>query len=129
MTKREMYVAIRSVVASNAEMVEFINHEIELLDRKATAPRKPSAKQLEKKAENETLKGEILAYLAGADSPKTIKEMQADVPALAGLTNQKITHLLTDLYITRTIEKNYVKKVPYFSAVALDADTETEEVV
>ena len=34
MTKREMFAPIASALADNAEVVEFCNHEVELLDRK-----------------------------------------------------------------------------------------------
>ena len=111
MTKREMYNEILAVVADNAEMVEFINHEIELLNRKSSAVRKPTKNQLE----NETFKAEIVDYLKDADAPKTIKELQTEMPSLAGLTNQRITHLLTDLVNAKTLTRNYVKKTPYYS--------------
>jgi len=111
MTKREMYNEILTVVADNAEMVEFINHEIELLNRKSSAVRKPTKNQLE----NETFKTEIVDYLKDADAPKTIKELQTEMPSLAGLTNQRITHMLTDLFKSGTLKKNYVKKTPYYS--------------
>ena len=111
MTKREMYNEILAVVADNAEMVEFINHEIELLNRKSSAVRKPTKNQLE----NETFKAEIVDYLKGADAPKTIKELQAEMPSISGLTNQRITHMLTDLVKAETLVKNYIKKVPYYS--------------
>jgi hypothetical protein len=111
MTKREMFNAILTVVADNAEMVEFINHEIELLDRKANSLRKPTKNQIE----NDGFKAEIVAYLATADAPKAIKELQAEIPSLAGLTNQRITHMLTDLVKGGTLAKEYVKKTPYYS--------------
>lgn len=111
MTKREMYNEILAVVADNAEMVEFINHEIELLNRKSSAVRKPTKNQLE----NEGFKADIVDYLKDADAPKTIKELQTAIPSLADLTNQRITHLLTDLVKTETLTKNYVKKTPYYS--------------
>lgn len=111
MTKREMFNEILAVVADNAEMVEFINHEIELLNRKSSAVRKPTKNQLE----NETFKTEIVDYLKDADAPKTIKELQTEMPSLAGLTNQRITHMLTDLFKSGTLKKNYVKKTPYYS--------------
>jgi len=110
-TKREMYTAIRAIVADNEEMVAFIDHEIELLNRKSASPKKPTKTQIE----NEGCKADIVAYLTSADAPKTIKEMQADIPSLAGLTNQRITHMLTDLVKCEAIRKDYVKKVPYFS--------------
>ena len=111
MTKREMFTAIRTVVADNAEMAEFINHEIELLNRKSSAVRKPTKNQLE----NEGFKADIVDYLKDADAPKTIKELQTAIPSLADLTNQRITHLLTDLVKAETLTKNYVKKTPYYS--------------
>ena len=111
MTKREMFNEILAVVADNAEMVEFINHEIELLNRKSSAVRKPTKNQLE----NEEFKADIVDYLKGADAPKTIKELQTAIPSLADLTNQRITHLLTDLVKAETLTKNYVKKTPYYS--------------
>ena len=46
-TKKEMFVEIRNVVADNAEMVAFIDHEIELLSRKSGSPRKPTQTQIE----------------------------------------------------------------------------------
>ena len=111
MTKREMYNEILAVVADNAEMVEFINHEIELLNRKSSAVRKPTKNQLE----NEGFKADIVDYLKDADAPKTIKELQTAIPSLADLTNQRITHLLTDLVKADALTKNYVKKTPYYS--------------
>lgn len=111
MTKREMFNEILAVVADNAEMVEFINHEIELLNRKSSAVRKPTKNQLE----NEGFKADIVDYLKDADAPKTIKELQTAIPSLADLTNQRITHLLTDLVKAETLTKNYVKKTPYYS--------------
>lgn len=111
MTKREMYNEILAVVADNAEMVEFINHEIELLNRKSSAVRKPTKNQLE----NEGFKADIVDYLKDADAPKTIKELQTAIPSLVDLTNQRITHLLTDLVKAETLTKNYVKKTPYYS--------------
>ena len=111
MTKREMFVAIREIVADNAEMVAFIDHEIELLNRKASSARKPTKTQIE----NEAFKADIVAYLTEADMPKAIKELQAEVASIAELTNQRITHMLTDLVKAEVLKKEYVKKTPYYS--------------
>ena len=72
MTKREMFAEIRNIVADNAEMVAFIDHEIELLERKSNGVRKPTKTQVE----NEQFKDAILATLAWADRAMTIKELQ-----------------------------------------------------
>ncbi len=111
MTKREMFTEIRAIVADNAEMVAFIDHEIELLNKKSSATRKPTKTQVE----NDGFKADILAYLVSADAPKSIKELQAEVGTLDGLTNQRITHLLTDLVKGGSLVKEYVKKTPYYS--------------
>ena len=49
MTKREMFSAILAIdeVSANAEMVEFLNHQIDLLDSRKGGIRKPTAKQME----------------------------------------------------------------------------------
>lgn len=111
MTKREMFAEIRNVVADNEEMVAFIDHEIELLERKSNSPKKPTKTQIE----NDGFKAEIVAYLTEVDTPKTIKELQAEIPSISGLTNQRITHMLTDLVKAETLTKEYVKKTPYYS--------------
>lgn len=111
MTKREMYTAIRAMVIDNAEMVAFIDHEIELLNKKASSAKKPTKTQIE----NERYKGEIVAYLTSADAPKMIKDIQTEMPSMNNLTNQRITHLLTDLVKAGVIIKEYVKKTPYYS--------------
>ena len=111
MTKREMFAEIRNIVADNAEMVAFIDHEIALLDRKSSSPKKPTKTQIE----NDGFKAEIVAYLTTVDTPKTIKELQAEIPSISGLTNQRITHMLTDLVKAETLTKEYVKKTPYYS--------------
>jgi hypothetical protein len=111
MTKKEMFTAIREIVADNEEMVAFIDHEIELLSRKSNSPKKPTKTQVE----NDSFKADIVAYLTEADTSKTIKELQVEVPSIGGLTNQRITHMLTDLVKAGTLVKEYVKKTPYYS--------------
>lgn len=114
MTKREMFTAIRAAVINDAEMVAFIDHEIELLNRKSSVTRKPTKTQVE----NDTYKAEIVSYLAEVDSPKSIKELQAEMDSLATLTNQRVTHMLTDLVKAGTLTKEYVKKTPFYSIAA-----------
>lgn len=111
MTKKEMFAEIRNLVADNEEMVAFIDHEIELLNRKANSVKKPTKTQVE----NDGFKATIVAYLATADAPKTIKELQSEIEEISALTNQRITHMLTDLVKAGTLSKEYVKKTPYFS--------------
>jgi hypothetical protein len=111
MTKREMFAEIRKIVADNAEMVAFIDHEVELLDRKSNGTRKPTKTQIE----NDAYKVEILSALAEANAPVTIKELCGICDAISGLTNQRITHMLTDLRKDGKVVRSYVKKVAYFT--------------
>ena len=117
MTKKEMFAEIRKAVIDNAEMVAFIDHEVELLERKSGSPRKPSKTQVE----NDGFKADILATLAEVDKPVTIKELCGICNSIAGLSNQRITHMLTDLRKDGKVARTYVKKVAYF---ALGSETE-----
>ena len=114
MTKKEMFAEIRKAVITNDEMVAFIDHEIELLNRKGNSSKKPTKTQIE----NDAFKAVIVEYLTTVDAPKTIKELQAEVAEIADLTNQRITHMLTDLVKAGKLSKEYVKKTPYYSIAA-----------
>lgn len=123
MTKRDNFVALNTIVANASisedekkQMKAFIDHEIELLDNKKNSPKKPSKTKLE----NDKFKADILAALATADKAVTITELQNLCPSIKGLSNQRITHMLTDLTKATDdepakIKKEYVKKVPHFS--------------
>jgi hypothetical protein len=93
-------------------MVAFIDHEIELISKKA-ASKKPTKVQVE----NEGFKAEILTYLTEMGKAVTIKEIQSAVECLTELSNQKMTHLLSALIGEGKITKEYEKKTPYYSIV------------
>ena len=118
MTKKEMFTEIRKAVADNEEMVAFIDHEIELLERKSGSPRKPTKTQIE----NDGFKADILAALIEADAPVTIKELCGICPTIAGLSNQRITHMLTDLRKDGKVTRTYIKKVAYFTIECEDEE-------
>lgn len=111
MTKREMFAEIRKVVIDNAEMVAFIDKQIELLDNRKASPKRPTAKQLE----NEGFKADIIASLIEVDKPVTIKELCDACPSIAGLSNQRITHLLMALQSEGKVVRTLVKKTPFFA--------------
>lgn len=117
MTKKEMFAEIinlaegKPTTATPVEIVEFASHEIELLERKSATPKKPTATQVE----NESFKSTLVEFFSNANEKKSIKEIQSEVPEVAQLSNQRITHLLTDLIKNGTLTKTYEKKVPYYS--------------
>lgn len=117
LTKRDLFTNLLSLIdtgscdADLGALKDGLNHEIELLDRKAATPRKPTANQIE----NQTFAATIVEYLMANPEPATIKDLQTNVEALAPLSNQRMSHILTDLVKSETIVKEYVKKTPYFS--------------
>lgn len=119
MTKKETFAVIRGIVADNAELVAFIDHEIELLEKKSSGSRKPTKVQVE----NEGFKVDILNALAEVDEPVTIKGLYEICPSIAELSNQRVTHLLTALRKDGKVARSYVKKVAYF---ALGSEVEGE---
>lgn len=115
MTKREMFTAMLAIpaIAEDDNMKSFIEHEIELIAKRSSAERKPTATQVE----NEKYKKIILNYLVATGEEKCIKELQAEIPEIASLSNQRITHLLSALVNNDSVRKEYKKKTPYFSAI------------
>lgn len=117
-TKRDLFTNLLSLIETGACEADFgtlkdgLTHELELLDKKASTPRKPTATQVE----NETLKAELLSFLVAEDKPKTIKEIQTECATFAELSNQRISHLLSALVEGQKVDKTYVKKTPFFSA-------------
>lgn len=113
MTKMTYAVALD--VAINAVADEEVKEKLIALkaqiEKKSTSERKPTKTQIE----NEGLKSEIVSALTALDRPLCIKEIMVEVPAVAGLTNQRVTHLLTDLVKSAVLERTVVKKVPYFA--------------
>lgn len=120
MTKKDYFETIRDLVSDRADLVEFIDHEFDLLNRKSSTPRKPSATQ----KENETFKADILAALATVTEPVTIRGLCDVCPSIAELSNQRITHMLTALRADGKVKRTYVKKVAYF---ALGCEEEVEK--
>lgn len=118
-TKKEMFAKIRDAVASNQEFVDFLNKQIEFLERKSSSPKKPTKVQLE----NENLKADIVAILTEADTLLTIKELCSACESLAGLSNQRVTHLLTALRKEKKVRREYIKRVAHF-AIGAEPDEE-----
>ena len=109
MTKRENYTSIRTIVEKlgRTDLVEFIDHEIELLNKKNSAKSdKPTAKQ----RENEVIKEKILASIG--NEPLTATAIQE----LVGLeSNQKASAMIKQLVDANLLVRTVVKRVAYFS--------------
>lgn len=111
MTKKEMFGFIANAMSENEEVVEFCNHEIELLSRKRSKSNKPTPKQIA----NEGVKERIVEVLGESESPLTIPEI---ISALGvDFSSQKVSALLTQLIKAEKVCKTYEKKVAYFGLV------------
>ena len=108
-TKKEMFTMIKAQVKDNAEMVAFIDHEIELLDKKAS-----NKKATKTQEANIGIKSTILAVLEGA-KPMTVTEMQGASAELGELSNQKVSALVRQLVESGEVVKTIDKKVSRFS--------------
>lgn len=113
LTKKDYFNELKGLVADRQDLVDFIDHEIELLSKKSsrTAPTKTQV-------ENETIKEKIVATLVELGRYATITEIQNANTELADLSNQKISALLKQLVDTNIIEKMIDKKKAYFKASA-----------
>jgi len=111
MTKRENYASIREIVEKlgRTDLVEFVDHEVELLNKKNNAPKKPTEKQVA----NEKLKDVILAEIG--DKPMTVTEMQTNISALADLSNQRVTAIVRQLVEDNSLIRTVVKRKAYFT--------------
>ena len=108
-TKKEMFTMIKAQVKDNAEMVAFIDHEIELLDKKAS-----NKKATKTQEANVGIKSTILAVLEGA-KPMTVTEMQGASAELGELSNQKVSALVRQLVEAGEVVRTIEKKVSRFS--------------
>ena len=111
-TKREKFEMLMTIaeVKANPILSEFIERELELLAKKNSAEKKPTAQQ----AENEAIKETILENLT---SCMTISEMQKSIPDLAEYSNQKISALMRQLILEGLVKKVEDKRKSYFSKV------------
>lgn len=110
-TKRDFFNEILAIPALNDEQKNFIQHEIELLNKKNGGERKPTARQIE----NDGLAPIIVRQLAIIGSPITIADLQKSDAELAKLSNQRITSILTKLVKAEKVVRTEVKGRAHFA--------------
>ena len=100
---------------SAAEVVAKLTTMVEQLDKKAAAPKKPTAKQVAALGEAE----EVYEALKGVGKAVTVSELMEAVPALVEKykSNQKVSALLRKLIEAGKVVKSDEKRKSYFQAV------------
>lgn len=114
-TKKDNFMELLTLdeVRANARLVEFIQHELELLERKNSSPtgeKKLTATQVA----NESLKDAILDEME-ENRLYTISEMLKTLPCCAELSNQKVTRLVAQLVGDSKVIRTEDKRKAYFS--------------
>lgn len=113
-TKRENFSTLLNFaeVKANPALVEFINHEIELLDRKNSTEKKPTAQQ----TANDAIKVAILDNMVKG-TKYTITDIIKSVPECADLTNQRVSALIRQLKDEGKVIRTEDKRKAYFELV------------
>ena len=118
MTKKDWFAEIRGIVAEmeredKADMLAFIDHEVELLSKKKSSTNSKKDKELEE------LCIKVETALAEFDRPITITEfMKESTHEVATLSNQKLSALLKQcIEVRKTVEKTVDKKKSYFTLI------------
>ena len=110
MTKKDYFNQLKKNYPLTEDEVNFINHEIELLDKKNTSEKKPTAQQ---KA-NETLKEAILKNIK-SNVQYTITAIIKTVPECAELTNQKVSAVVRQMVEKGSLIRTEEKGKAYFT--------------
>ena len=111
-TKKDNFMELLTLdeVRANVRLVEFIQHELELLERKSGGEKKLTPTQLANVEIKETILDEM-----EVGRLYTISEMLKVLPCCAELTNQKVTRMVSDLVKDNKLIRTEDKRKAYFS--------------
>lgn len=114
-TKRERFEMIKEIVLNaglenEAEMVEFLDNEISLLNKKRASGAKTATQK-----ENEVLVEKLYEALAEIGRPVTVSELQKENEEFGAMSNQKVSALMKKLKDAGRVNKVDDKKKAYFS--------------
>ena len=115
MTKREWFAVLANVIENSemenkTEALAFINHEVELLEKKSA-----KSGQTKTQKENVSIMETIKTALSEVGKAVTISELQAASSTMAEYSNQKLSALLKKLVESGEVVKTTEKKKSYFS--------------
>ena len=112
LTKKEKFEMVKGYIQDNEMLIEFIDHEIELLNKKSSA-----SGQTKTQKENEVIKEKIVLALTEINRPVSITELQSINEEMSLYSNQKLSALLKQMVDAGTVKKNIDKKKSYFELV------------
>ena len=109
MTKAQMFAQIKANYPLTADEVKFIDHELELLAKKNSAEKKPTAQQ----TANDGVKQAILEGME-VNRLYTVTEIMKEIPACSELSNQRVSALLRQLKDDGKVIRTEDKRKAYF---------------
>jgi predicted transcriptional regulator len=112
MTKAGYFKQIMENYPLTEDEKSFVQHELELLAKKNSADKKPTAQQVA----NDGIKS---AIVEGMECGKayTITDIIKSVPACADLTNQRVSALMRQLVESGAVVRTEDKRKAYFTKV------------
>ena len=115
MTKKDWFETIRAFLEESdfepkEEALNFLSHEIELLNKKSS-----SGKKTKNQKDNEEIKKLILVALELFGKPVTVTTMIKENSEMNKLSPQKLSALLKQLVESEEVVRTVEKRVPYFS--------------
>ena len=115
MTKKEWFAVLASMVEASdmenkTEALAFINHEVELLEKKSA-----KSGQTKTQKENVEVMEKIKSALGEVGKAVTSTELQAASAEMAEYSNQKLSALLKKSVESGEVVKTTEKKKSYFS--------------
>lgn len=126
MTKKDWFETIRAFLEESdfepkEEVLNFLSHEIELLNKKSS-----SGKKTKNQKENEEIKKLILVALELFGKPVTVTTMIKENSEMNKLSPQKLSALLKQLVESEEVVRTVEKRVPYFSLAKEEEGTVEE---
>ena len=113
MTKRDYFSKLIEIVESanvdnSEEIIDFLNHEIELSKKKSNVKTKTQK-------ENEVLMEVVFNTLVEVGKPMTVSELMSANEEVGAMSNQKVSALLKKLKEDERVVRVEDKKKAYFS--------------
>ena len=121
MTKREMFEQIKANYKLTQAEIDFIDHELELLAKKNSAEKKPTATQ----TANVGIKNTILNGME-VGKKYTITDLMKSIPEIADLSNQRVSALVRQLVDSKDVVRTEEKRKAYFEKVVKDLEEDVE---
>lgn len=120
LTKREKFEMVLAVpaIAENEVLREFIQHEMELLVKKNSGEKKPTATQVV----NEGIKSAILEFVNENEKFFTITDFIKQVPECADMSNQRVNALVRQLLKAELVDRTEIKGRAYFHKPGLEVE-------